>query len=71
VFMMTMTLWSLLLTLQRWIVGIEAGSRSLLDPVGIASLCLVTLALGLILEGIAVLRRPLDAPIELEPHPAQ
>ncbi len=65
--MMTMTLWSLVLTVHRWVVGVEAGSRSLLDPVGITSLCLITLAVGLILEGIAVLRRPLAASVGLEP----
>jgi carbon starvation protein len=70
-FMMTMTLWSLLLTIQKWGSGLQAGSRSVLDPVGIASVCLTALALGLIFEGIAVLRRPLDSPVGLEPDLAR
>jgi len=70
-FMMTMTLWALLLIIQKWVVGIEAGGRSVLDPVGLASVCLVTLAVGLIFEGVAVLRRPLDASVGLEPDLAR
>ena len=71
VFMMTMTLWTLLLIIHRWVSGIEAGSRSLFDPVGIASVCLVALAVGLIYEGVNVLRRPLDASPGLEPDLAR
>jgi len=70
-FMMTMTLWSLLIMIQKWIVGIGAGSRSLLDPVGLASVCLCILAVSLIFEGIMILRRPLDAPLGLEPDLAR
>jgi carbon starvation protein len=66
-FMMTMTLWSLLLTAQKWVTGIGAGSRSVVDPVGLASVCLLTLAVSLIFEGVAVLRRPLDSSAGLEP----
>lgn len=66
-FMMTMTLWSLAITLQRWLVGISAGSRSVFDPIAIAALLLVVLAVGLIIEGIAVLRRPLEPTGALEP----
>jgi len=67
-FMMTMTLWSLLLTIQKWAVGLEAGSRSVVDPVGIAAVCLTVLAAGMIFEGITVLRRPLDSSVSLEPN---
>ncbi|MGE0825632.1 MAG: carbon starvation protein A [Candidatus Binatia bacterium] len=67
VFMMTMTLWSLAITLQRWMLGVGAGTRAVVDPVGIAALFLVVLAVGLILEGIAVLRRPLEPTGVLEP----
>lgn len=66
-FMMTMTLWSLLLTIRKWMVGIAAGNRTFLDPVGIAAMCLMILAVSLILEGILVLRRPLGSPTTLEP----
>ncbi|MGH7966163.1 MAG: carbon starvation CstA family protein, partial [Candidatus Binatia bacterium] len=67
VFMMTMTLWALLLTLQKWLAGIEAGSRTVFDPIGIAAVCLLILAASLILEGIIVLRRPPDSSPRLEP----
>jgi carbon starvation protein len=70
-FMMTMTLWSLALIIQKWILGIEAGSRSLSDPVGIASIVLMALAFGLISEGVAVLRKPLDSSVGLEPDLAR
>jgi carbon starvation protein len=70
-FMMTMTLWSLVIIIQRWMSGISAGSRSVLDPVGIAAVCLLALAVGLIFEGIAVLRRPLEPIAGLEPNLAR
>lgn len=66
-FMMTMTLWSLAIMLQRWMIGINAGNRTIWDPVAIAALFLVVLAGGLIIEGIAVLRRPLEPLEVLEP----
>jgi len=66
-FMMTMTLWSLLLTIWKWLVAVAAGSRTLLDPVGIAAICLMLLAVSLILEGIRVRRRPLDTSASLAP----
>jgi hypothetical protein len=67
VFMMTMTLWALFITIQKWLTGIAAGTRTVVDPVGIASVCLTVLALGLIFEGISVLRKPLDSPVGFEP----
>ncbi len=66
-FMMTMTLSALFLTVQKWIVGIGDGTRTVVDPVGIASVCLMALAVGMILEGVAVLRRPVDIAPRLEP----
>jgi carbon starvation protein len=71
IFMMTMTLWTLFYLIQKWVREIEAGSRTVLDPVGIASVCLVTLAIGLILEGVMTLRRPLDTPVGFEPDLAR
>lgn len=70
-FMMTMTLGALFLTIQKWLAGVEAGSRSVFDPVGIASVCLTALAIGMIREGVAVLRRPLDVAPRLEPDLAR
>jgi len=66
-FMMTVTLWSLFITIQKWLTGIGAGTRTVVDPVGLAAVCLTVLALGLIFEGIAVLRKPLDSPVGFEP----
>lgn len=67
VFMMTMTLWSLAITLQRWMIGISAGTRTIWDPIAIAALFLVVLAAGLIIEGVSVLRRPLELTEVFEP----
>lgn len=66
-FMMTMTLWSLAIIIQRWLTGIHASTRTVVDPIGIAAVCLLVLAVGLIGEGIAVLRKPLEVPTEAEP----
>ncbi|MCS6927168.1 MAG: carbon starvation protein A [Candidatus Binatia bacterium] len=70
-FMMTMTLSALFFTIQKWIVAVTNGTRTLFDPVGIASTCLVVLAVGMILEGVAVLRRPWGVTPRLEPDLAQ
>jgi carbon starvation protein len=70
-FMMTMTLWALFITIQKWLTGIAAGTRTVVDPVGIASVCLTVLALGLIFEGIAILRKPLDSSVGFEPDLAR
>jgi carbon starvation protein len=66
-FMMTMTLWSLAIIIQRWLTGIGAGTRAVVDPIGVAATCLLVLAVGLISEGIAVLRKPLEVSTEAEP----
>lgn len=70
-FMMTMTLSALCFTIQKWLVAVTHGTRTVLDPVGIASTCLVVLAVGMILEGVAVLRRPWDVAPQLEPDLAR
>ena len=57
VFMMGVTLWALGFLLEGWLAKGLISARSLLDPVGVASLGLMTLALALLAEGVRVLRR--------------
>lgn len=51
-FMMGVTLWALGLLIQGWIPKAMAGQGALLDPIGVASLLLMALALVLLKEGV-------------------
>lgn len=55
IFMLSMTLWALGVLLGGWMDRFRAGG-SLLDPIGVASLLLIVLALNLAWEGIRALR---------------
>ncbi len=59
-FMMVVTLWALTILLNGWLMRIRS-SGAWLDPVGVASLLLVGLALCLLWEGWKTLRINLDA----------
>ncbi|HEY3250923.1 MAG TPA: carbon starvation CstA family protein [Ignavibacteria bacterium] len=48
VFMTIMTLWALFLNIKGWIDSINAGTRTIADPVGLLSIALVILAISLI-----------------------
>ena len=56
-FMLFMTLWALGVLLIGWMDRFRAGG-GLLDPIGVASLLLVGLALSLAWEGIRALKQP-------------
>ena len=56
-FMMGMTLWALGILLKGWVAKFRAGGP-LLEPVGIASLLLMILALVLLAEGLRALKAP-------------
>jgi carbon starvation protein len=48
VFMTVITLWTLLLNVDRWFVAISEGKRTITDPSGILNLLLIALALSLL-----------------------
>jgi len=54
-FMMTVTLWALAVLLKGWVVKLSSGGP-LLDPVAVASILLMGLAVSLLIEGVRVLR---------------
>ena len=56
VFMMGMTLWALGTLLKGWFEKFSAGMGAVLDPVGVASLLLMGLALTLLAEGLKIFR---------------
>jgi len=64
-FMMVMTLWALGVLLRGWVVKLQTGG-ALLDPVGMASLLLMTLGVVLAVEGFRAMRR-LPIPETLRP----
>jgi len=64
-FMMVMTLWALGVLLRGWVVKLQTGG-ALLDPVGMASLLLMTLGVVLAVEGFRALQR-LPIPETLRP----
>lgn len=55
-FMMIVTLWALAILINGWIVKVKAGGL-LLDPVGVASLLLMALAISLLVEAARALKR--------------
>lgn len=52
IFMTVMTLWALILNINSWLAAINAGTRTITDPIGILSVALVVLALSLIFLSI-------------------
>ena len=54
-FMMTMTLWALAVLLGGWLSRVWQGG-AVVDPIAVASLLLMGLGIGLLLEGVRALR---------------
>jgi carbon starvation protein len=48
VFMTVMTLWALTLNIIKWLQAVQAGIRTIIDPVGLLSLALALLAISII-----------------------
>ena len=57
VFMLAMTLWSLLLTIQPWLRDC-AGGRATMDWIALIALVLLVLAAAILVSGFSALRRP-------------
>ena len=56
-FMMVVTLWALWILLKGWALRLQSGGP-LFDPVAVASILLLGLALSLLVEGFKVLKAP-------------
>jgi carbon starvation protein len=60
-FMLTMTLWSLLLTVRPWLAGLLAGQPTL-NWIALIALILLALAVLVIVEGLRAFSRPVPHP---------